>query len=289
MNRTLPRLTLAHRALALIAVPALALTLASCANPTPNSALLRLHHSAEGDNKQQLAAEITRLCGHTHDGKTPDSCKADAHGNFPTPKTPAPEPLAPGAEGILAVLAEIPQESMPIIIEQFLKYPLQEVIATFDNKNTFNFEALTIPTAFTTTHTEKTPAPTPTVTAPGADDIRGAEAALAEEYAHIYALGVTMAFTDSETQARTEKLIESHQKVIDTLEQLLEKDAYAPTAAPGYDLKTSTQPTNAESARATVKELTDNNAQFWKNTAAQATTPQWRTAALVITGYLSTE
>lgn len=286
MNRTLPRLRLSHRARALIAVSALALTLASCANPTPNNALVRLYHSAEGENKQQLAAEITRLCGHTHEGKTPDSCKADENGNFPAPETPAPEPLAPGAQGILAVLADIPQESMPIIVEQFLEYPLSDVIAPFDNKSTFTFEALTIPTAFSTENTEKTP--TPTVTAPGADDIRGAEAALAEEYAHIYALGVTMAFADDETQKRTEKLIESHQKVIDTLEQLLEKDAYAPTAAPGYDLKTPTQPTNVESARATVQELTDNNAQFWKNTAAKATTLQWRTAALIITGYLTT-
>ena len=103
----------------LMAAVMAAFTLAACANPSPNEALSKLLAVAPESEKPALTAEIVRLCGHHKNSEIPKSCDpAAATANIDLPDA--------GSSGVLQVLADVPQESLPVVVNLYLSYVASE-------------------------------------------------------------------------------------------------------------------------------------------------------------------
>lgn len=118
--------------------------------PQPDPTLLHLYAKAVDDSltatepavaglrkgdADELAAEITRLCGHYEDGTTPPSCEVAIHTT-----APAPFDATVTLQGILDSLGSVPQESLPVVMDQYLE------LVAFDSSLIVT-EGPTVPTA----------------------------------------------------------------------------------------------------------------------------------------------
>lgn len=230
------------------------LPLSSCANPTPNEVLSQLYAAADEPHKQLLYDEVIRLCGHHKDGTVPESCNPEV-----------PDTLAPGSAGVLEVIANVPEESLPLVVDVYLDY-----IAA-----------------------EATPSPIPTV--------GNFVESLEMEYGFEYALGIARAYGDDEVDALVDNLAAEHAAIVEKLEEATantaaptETEAAETTSAaatsavrePAYQFN-HPEPTDSASARSFITALHQDLVAFHVHTAQTTTTPDWRETALTVAGRAS--
>lgn len=262
--------------LILTTTAALATTLAACTpSPTPDEALVGMHQEAlhdaqalavstpdastlRSEHAEEITAEIERLCGFTDDGILPESC------TFETPDIAA-APAADGAshmmasqERILDHLEEIPTESVPLIIGQYIE---QARLAPPP-------EEITIPEDLSLK----------------GEDLTQAQDLLAGEYAAAWALGVALAYVSPDLTDATQDAIDRHREYAAVLRTTIAPFADTAPSEPGYDLAGLTEPTDPDTALTLIREVQDNAVTSWHNAASVATDPGWRILASRIAG-----
>lgn len=230
------------------------LPLSSCANPTPNEALSQLYAAADDTHKQPLYDEIIRLCGHHKDGTVPKSCNPAV-----------PDTLLPGSAGVLEVIAHVPAESLPLVVDVYLDY----------------------------LHAEGAASPIPAV-----GDF---SESLEMEYSFEYALGLARAFGDAEVDMLVDNLAVEHAVIVEKLEEATANTNVATeteTAATSEAAATTTvrepayrfthpEPTDSASARAFLTAIHQDLVAYHVRTAQTTTNPEWRETALTIAGHAS--
>ncbi|MCS4489120.1 MULTISPECIES: DUF4439 domain-containing protein [unclassified Corynebacterium] len=262
----------------------LGLILGGCAAPSPHPTLAGLYRVSEGEQQQELGAEIARLCGHLRDGEVPASCTPEGTDTFLTESST--QDFSADTAGILNIIADIPQESLPLIVDQYLFYattnaePISQVVVKLD-----------IPAAAQRNPDGTAPQqePDPETHSHNAAfvDLVAAREALRREYGFLYALGMATAFADDMQDQRIAQLEKVHQRIADSLEFALNEDAFIPVPAAGYSFDDLELPYDDRSAAAFVDELVASNERDWQAFASQAHHAPWRTTSLSTLGYLT--
>lgn len=240
----------------LMAAVMAAFTLAACANPSPNEALSKLLAVAPESEKPALTAEIVRLCGHHKNSEIPKSCDpAAATANIDLPDA--------GSSGVLQVLADVPQESLPVVVNLYLSYVASE-------QTTPDLPNVTLDPAQSEGDAR-------------AAAITAAKAALEAEYAFDYAVGIIEAFGDEQVDNAADGVDDRHEAVAEKLREALGDQA--PARLPAYTFN-QPLPTDSATAQSFLTELTKELDALHVHDAEAATTPAWRLLSLSIAGYL---
>lgn len=245
------------------------LTLSGCAAPEPDPALTSIYKQTSDSLKEPVLAEITRLCGHFEDGSVPESCDPN--------KSPIPA-ANPGTAGIEEQLSQVPQESLPVVVEA---YSQTYALTPTPERPSQLFDGIDF-----TSFIEDTGA---SATA----DKSAVASAIERELGVLYTIGTIRAFADNPTRDRLDDLEDQHEKVLAALTENLTTAANPPAIPAGYqipsDILPADQPlTNNQDAIGAVEKLTETTEAFWRRTAETAQTTPWRIGSIRIATLLST-
>lgn len=241
--------------------------LSGCASPEPDPALTSIYKQTSDSLKDPVLAEITRLCGHFEDGSTPKSCDPD--------QSPIP-PAAAGTAGIEEKLANVPQESLPVIVELYSQTAADSPILLPELFDGIEFAPLTEVANDAT-----------------AADQSAIASAVERELGVLYTVGTIRAFADAPTRAQLDELENQHEAILAALTDNLTTDANPPVIPAGYQIPSDILPadhplTNNQDAAGAVEKLKETTASFWQRTAETARTTPWRIASIRIAALLST-
>lgn len=256
---------------AVILTTALAAPLAACSpldvfGPRPNGEIMALAKQASADrasgdeswrelrtfHAEQLKDEARRLCGTDDHGNTPSTCDV-GYGDTDLP-------AAADARELITSTAEaaekVPEDSVDMVVAQAI-----DAAAAADD-----------PLALL----EFTPI----------EDEDAAEAAkqlASAEYAVDYGLDIATAYADDALQGRIDSSRELHDARLAALNDSFPADTL-PAREPGYEIPNGA-PTNPAEAAAFVDKLESDLVDRWRNAAADASTTEWRAAAIVLAGH----
>lgn len=256
---------------AVILTTALAAPLAACSpldvfGPRPNSEIMTLAKQASADkvfgdgewselrafHAEQLKDEAQRLCGTNNAGEVPPSCDV-TYGDTDLPaEADARELIASTAEAA----EKVPEDSVDLIVAQ----AIDAAAATDDPLALVEFTPI--------------------------EDDDAAEAAkqlASAEYAVDYGLDIATAYADDALQGRIDSLRELHDARLAALNDSFPADTL-PAREPGYEIPNGA-PTNPAEAAAFVDKLESDLVDRWRNAAADASTTEWRAAAIVSAGH----
>lgn len=233
----------------------------SVLGPQPNSQVAELANRAASEaaaldgetaalrarHAEELAAEITRLCGTHADGTVPGSC------TFQTEVTQLPEVNLDDSL-ILTLNAKVPEESHALLIRQAV-----------------DLGALA---------QEELPADT---RLSDSRDIDTARELLRREYATAWGLGLARAHLSPDRGAEIDELLDAHDARILALRKVLAPHGEVPVAEAGYELAGSTEPAD----ETFIIRLQGELRQAWLSTAVQAHDVGWREFAVRGTAQLS--
>lgn len=239
----------------LMAATMAAFTLVACANPTPNEALSKLLAVAPESEKAALNTEIIRLCGHHKNAEVPKSCD-------PAATTTEMELPEAGSTGVLEVLQDVPQDSLPVVVNLYLNY--------------VNSEQTTPDLPDVTLQQSQKDGDAP------ASDIAAAQQALEAEYAFDYAVGIVEAFDDEQFDAEVDTIDDRHEVVAEKLREALGNNAPARQPAYTFNQPLPTDPATARNFLTTLMKELDT---LHVHDAEAAATPEWRLLSLSIAGY----
>lgn len=229
--------------------------------PEPNQPLAELAASARGEHREQLLAEIARVCGHHTDATVPDSCSADAIQQTVDGFQAATDP----ARQMVDLFTIIPEDSRALVATQYVD--VEPASAQLRPEVTVEWQ--------------------PVDFAQDSQDIQLAAQGLQREFAVIYGLDVARGFADEETKARIDAAKDTRLRRIAVLEESLAstqeaEESTAPLAAYAF-ADTATTPVDAPTAAAAVNELLDWSSTFWINASAQAEDDAFAMLALKFT------
>lgn len=201
----------------------------------------------------QLKNEARRLCGTDASGAPPSTCNVDYED---TDLPPSGDTAALVVQTAKAA-GKVPEDSVDLVVAQAI-----DAVAASDE-----------PLALLNTDGP-------------IDDTDALEAAklLANaEYAVDYGLDIATAYGDEQLQARIDKLRTLHDARLSSLHDAFPTDAM-PAREAGYEIPGGA-PTNPAEAAAFVDKLESDLVERWRTAAADATSVDWRTAAIILAGH----
>lgn len=260
-----------RRILTVILTAALAVPLTACSpldvfGPHANSEIMALAKQASADkvfgdgewselrafHAEQLQDEARRLCGTDETGEPPSSCNV-AYGDTDLP-------ASGDAAALVAQTAEaagkVPEDSVDLVVAQAVDAvaAAEDPLALMD-------------------------------TAAPIDDDAAAEAAkqlASAEYAVDYGLDIASAYADDALQGRIDELRTLHDARLAALRDSFPAGTL-PVREAGYEIPGGA-PANTAEAAAFVDALEDELVERWRNAAADASSTEWRAAAIILAG-----
>lgn len=259
-------------------------TLTGCSlipTPSPDPTLLSLYQRAaldakdasdpnvaalRADNAAALKSEIERLCGHYDDGQVPESCQV-------TEDPTGVDTATPATTHILDQLATVPQESLPVVLMEFLQLATQ-----LGPLPPLHHADVSIQT--------NTNVPKSVVNADEETFLLRTE----QEFGFTYGLQMAMAYADADLLPLLEESLNSHYEILNKLEETTGSQYMAiPVLQPTYDLSTYPTVSDAASAREFYSALLSDLLKGWMQAAAQAGADSWRYQSFIIAGLLTQE
>ncbi|MDN8593731.1 MULTISPECIES: DUF4439 domain-containing protein [unclassified Corynebacterium] len=264
--------------LAVILTTALAAPLAACSpldvfGPRANSEIIALAKQASADaeasspnsgggdsnakwnelrifHAKQLQDEAQRLCGTDDNGETPSTCQVEYDGTH----LPVGADAAALVEQTVESTGKVPDESVDLVVAQAI-----DAAAAAD---------------------------LPLDIASPIDDEAALEAAkqlASAEYAVDYGLDIATAYADDQLQGRIDTLRTLHDARLSALHDAFPAGSL-PVREAGYEVHGGA-PTNPAEAAAFVDKLESDLVERWRNAAADATSTDWRGAAIILAGH----
>lgn len=261
-----PRRILTVSLTAALAVPLTACSPLDVFGPHANSEIMALAKQASADkasgdeawrelrtfHAEQLQDEARRLCGTDETGEPPSSCNV-AYGDTDLP-------ASGDAAALVAQTAEaagkVPEDSVDLVVAQAV-----DAVAASDE-----------PLALMNT------------AAPIDDDaaVEAAKQLASAEYAVDYGLDIATAYADDALQGRIDELRTRHDARLAALRDSFPAGTL-PVREAGYEVP-SGAPASAAEAAAFVDTLEDELVERWRNAAADASSTEWRAAAIIMAG-----
>lgn len=261
-----PRRILTVSLTAALAVPLTACSPLDVFGPHANSEIMALAKQASADkasgdeawrelrtfHAEQLQDEARRLCGTDENGEPPSSCNV-TYGDTDLP-------ASGDAAALVAQTAEaagkVPEDSVDLVVAQAVDAvaAAEDPLALMD-------------------------------TAAPIDDDAAAEAAkqlASSEYAVDYGLDIATAYADDALQGRIDELRTLHDGRLAALRDSFPAGTL-PVREAGYEVPGGS-PANAAEAAAFVDTLEDELVERWRNAAADASSTEWRAAAIIMAG-----
>lgn len=261
-----------RRILAVSLTAALAAPLAACSpldvfGPHANSEIMALAKQASADkasgderwgelrafHADQLKEEARRLCGTDETGTLPSTCDV----GYGDTDLPASGDIAELVARTAKAADKVPGDSVDLVVAQ----AIDAVAATEEPLALLSTDAPIEDT----------------------DALEAAQQLAKAEYAVNYGLDIASAYGDNQLQGRIDRLRPLHDARLSSLHDAFPADAL-PAREAGYEIPGGA-PTNPAEAAAFVDKLENDLVERWRATAADATSVDWRTAAIILAGH----
>lgn len=261
-----------RRILAVSLTAACAAPLAACSpldffGPHANSEIMALAKQASADkasgddawrdlrafHAEQLKEEARRLCGTDETGTLPSTCDV----GYGDTDLPASGDIAELVARTAKAADKVPEDSVDLVVAQ----AIDAVAATGEPLDLISTDA----------------------PIDDADALESAQQLAKAEYAVDYGLDIASAYGDNQLQGRIDRLRPLHDARLSSLHDAFPAGAL-PAREAGYEIP-GEAPTSPAEAAAFVDKLERDLVELWRTAAADATSVDWRTAAIILAGH----